>query len=336
MRIGLVCPYDLTARGGVQAQVMGLAARFEHLGHRVDVVGPGTEGLSRVRRFRLNRSVAPVALGRGSARTARRRLAGCDVVHVHEPFVPAISWGALGCGSPLVATFHAAVPPAVAALYRSLAPIGRRRLGGAVLTAVSATAARGPRLLGLEATIIPNGVVVPPEVSGQAARSGVVFVGRDEPRKGLGVLLAAWERVQPAVPEATLTVVGAVRNPIPGVRFLTGVDDEEKARILGDSAILCAPNLGGESFGIIVAEGMAAGCAVVCSDLPAFVDVGGEGVALTPVGDAEALARALITLLGDKQGRVDLARRGRAHAARYSLDDVASAYLETYRRATGD
>ncbi len=337
MRIGLVCPYDMGAPGGVQAQVRGLAAALIGLGHDVKVVAPGVveEDLGRVRRIRANRSVAPIALGPGIGRKVKERLAHCDIVHVHEPLMPSVSLSALRSGRPTVATFHAAPAGGVRLLYKALGPVARRRLDHAVSTAVSRTAAEAAGILGIESTIVPNGVFVPSAVKDQADRHGVLFIGRDEPRKGLSALLAAWPLVQKVSPDSELTIVGVEGTDGPNLRFLGNVDEATKQRLLASSAVLCAPNLGGESFGVVVAEGMAGGCAVVCSDLPAFADVGGDGVATFPVGNVPALALLLASLLSDGERRSALAGRARERVRCYAWATVTEDYLRAYERALG-
>lgn len=335
MRVGLVCPYDLGPPGGVQAQVEGLRTHLVEAGHEVEMVAPGVADLDlgRTNRVRANRSVAPLALNPRAGGVVRRQLEHCDVVHVHEPLMPVVSWAALGSGKPTVATFHADPPPLIRRLYRAMAPIGRSRLRSASVTAVSEVAAAGPRLLGIEPTIIPNGVAVPSRVKDHQDRRGVLFIGRDEPRKGLPVLLEAWDRARARSPDSDLSLIGVTGVDRPGVRFLGRVDDREKSRLLGLAAVLVAPNLGGESFGIVVAEGMAAGCAVLCSDLPAFRDVGGDGARYFATGDSQELAQRLTGLLTDQAARREVALAGRRRARVFAWEEVVSAYLSVYRRA---
>ena len=117
--------------------------------------------------------------------------------------------------------------------------------------------------------------------------------------------------------------------------FLGRVDEEDKLRELGEAAVLCAPNLGGESFGLVVAEGLAAGCAVVASDLPAFRHVAGEAARLVPPGDAAALSRALTEVLSDEGEVARLAGMGRHQVARFDRAAVLEGYLEAYRGRSG-
>jgi phosphatidylinositol alpha-mannosyltransferase len=157
----------------------------------------------------------------------------------------------------------------------------------------------------------------------------IAFLGRDEPRKGLDVLLTAWPRVRSTVRGASLTVMGSERG-IGDARWLGRVDDDTKARVLSSSALFVAPQLGGESFGIVLLEAMAAGAAVIASNLDSFVDVADGAARFFPVGNGHALADALIELLGDQAERDRLAGAGREVAARYDWDRVGAAYRSLY------
>lgn len=321
MKIGLVSPYSLDAPGGVQAQVLGLSEVLARRGHEPTVVGP-----SRVVRVRANGSLAPIGLGRvGDA------LDEADVVHVHEPMLP---FGLAAIGDrPTVATFHADPPGWATSTIRAAAPVIRSKLSSAVLTAVSEIAAAPWRSAGLTPVIIPNGVAAPmprPEVERVARR--VVFVGRDDPRKGLGRLLAAWPDVRTKVPDAELVVVGASAKG-PGVVGLGRVDEAEKWQQLASASIACAPNTGGESFGIVLVEAMASGCALICSDIPAFRSTAGEAAAF--VGLEDDLGAALAALLDDEPAQRALATAGTKEARRFAWETVADQYLAMYVRALG-
>jgi phosphatidylinositol alpha-mannosyltransferase len=341
VRIALVCPYDLAQPGGVQQQVIELADRLVDLGHDAWAVGPGTgEGWQSVGPsvgVRANSSRAPIAPAPRVIRRVRRVIAGADVVHVHEPLMPMTSLAALSAGFPTVATFHAAAPAWVRSIYRLAGPVVGRWLRRTEITAVSPVAAAAiPAGWGLP-TIIPNGIDVGAFHRDAVSRlpHRVAFLGRDEPRKGLDVLLEAWPSVRAAVPDAELEVLGAARSSsIPGVSFRGRVGEPAKHQALASAAVFSAPNLGGESFGIVVAEGMAAGCAVVASDLPAFRAVAGDGADYVAVGDPGALANAIVGLLRDERRRAALAALGRDRSAQFDWASVTQAYLAVYRRAT--
>lgn len=338
MKIAVVCPYDLGRWGGVQQVAIELVDRLQSSDHEAWLVGPGSRPGARsvgsTVGIRANASVAPIALGRAVGSSVRRAIADADVVHIHEPLMPAVSLAALKSDLPRVLTFHADAPAWVSRLYRML-PAGRaRQIRGSVVTAVSPVAASVlPRSFG-PVEIIPNGIQVDAFAGGERLPFQVTFLGRDEPRKGLGVLLEAWPQIRARVPEAELVVMGGVRDDAPaGVRFMGRVDEETKRAVLASSVIHVAPNTGGESFGIVVAEAMAAGAAVVASDIPAFRAVlGGAGVQV-PVGDTESLANAVASLLADPQAasRIGLSGQQRAHQFDWSV--VVDRYVAAYRRA---
>ena len=269
----------------------------------------------------------PVALGPGVPGRVRRAIDGADLVHVHEPLMPLVSWSALAATVPIVGTFHADPSDLIRRSYRVAGPVLgiRRRL--AAVTAVSQVAAAAVEPLFDEITVIPNAVEegTIPDVDKVATR--VAFVGRDDARKGLDVLLEAWPGVVAAVPGAELVVIGADRADRPGVRFLGRIPDADKMGALASATVFCAPNLGGESFGITLVEAMAAGCRVVASDLPGFREVLAGLGDLVPAGDPEALAGALVRALA---GPFD-PEPWRHRAAEFDWSVVLPRYLEVYR-----
>ncbi|MFQ5524252.1 MAG: glycosyltransferase family 4 protein [Acidimicrobiia bacterium] len=340
MRIGLVCPYDLSRPGGVQAQVLGLYRILAEGEEAPVVVGPGLpaglEGidLGSTVSIPVNGSRAPISLRPGVIPELKEWSATLDLLHVHEPLVPAVSLAAVRAGPPVVATFHAAPGPVVGGLYRLLGSGLRTFLGPStrVVTAVSPSAA-APLPDDLEVRLVPNGIDVDAFTLDLPRRSTrVAFLGRDEPRKGLDVLLEAWPRVVEEVPDAELVVMGCRRN-VEGVEWMGPVGDGTKAEVLASSAVYVAPNLGGESFGVTLVEAMAAGAAVVASDLTAFRGVAGEAAVFFPPGDHDALARLVSDLLKDATARNQLASRGRARATRYDWRVVAAEYRRAYAEA---
>lgn len=346
MKIGVVCPYDLLAPGGVQQLAIELVRELGRGGDEALLVGVGkaadqgrgrdenTVMAGRPLPVRANDSVVPLTLSPLAWGRVREALAGVDVVHVHEPLVPLVGWAGMSVDRPMVATFHADPPSWVPRLYR-LAPLVGRRLRKAEITAVSETAAEAlPHRWGPVA-VIPNAIDVgsyAPPVGRVGHR--VCFLGRDEPRKGLDILLEAWTEVRRRVPSAELKVMGADRaGVIPGVEFLGRVSGGEKGRVLASSLVYVAPNTGGESFGMVIAEAMAAGCAVVCSDLSAFRAVAGDHARFVPVGDAGALAEQVVSLLVDPAAAAALGEKAREQVQQFDWSVVAGRYREAYRRA---
>lgn len=336
MRIAVVCPYDVAAPGGVQQICIELVERLQSSGEGAELIGPGESALGgRIRRMSANRSTVPISLDPRMGRKVRQALDGFDIVHIHEPFIPMVGWAALAAGAATVVTFHADPARWTKALYRFGAAVGRRALRGAELTAVSPVALAALPASWRPIELIPNAIdVAAYDVAVDRDPNRVVFLGRDDPRKGLDVLLEAWPSVRGHHPDAELVVVGARRSdPVEGVEFLGRVDEADKRKALASAGIHVAPNRGGESFGIVVAEGMAAGCAVVASDLPAFSHVLGADGLLVPAGDTSVLAREIVGLLSDPTRSTALGDRARRSAARFDWSEVVGRYRMAYESA---
>lgn len=360
MRIGIVCPYSLDVAGGVQRHVLDLAAALRTLGHTVEVLAPTTgtapefvTPAGRAVGVPYNGSVARVAFGPLTRHRTRRWLAAhdFDVLHVHEPTTPSVSALALlDARGPVVATFHTSTERSRA--LAAFGPVARPLLERVTARiAVSATARRVQvEHLGGDATEIPNGVDLARFAHGPALdlppAVRVGYVGRfDEPRKGMPVLLAALRRVVADRPDVRLLVVGRGdgdrlrRAAGPGlagrIDLLGPVDEATKAAALRSVAVFCAPHRGGESFGMVLTEAMAAGAPVLAADLESFRAVldDGRAGALFPPGDDAALAAALTRLLDDGAARARLAAAGRDRARRYDWPVVASDVLRVYRAA---
>ena len=369
MRIGLVCPYSWDIPGGVQAHVRDLAEKLLELGHHVSVLAPGDEdtpglppyvvaaGKAAVR-IPYNGSVARLQFGLVAAARVRRWLrdGNFDVVHVHEPAPPSLSL--LTCmihDGPIVATFHSSVVRSrfLSAFDTVLQPFLEKITGK---IAVSPAARKViVEHLGGDAVVIPNGVAVAhfadaeplpgyPRPEPDAATIG--FIGRyDEPRKGMDVLVAALELLVPRHPGLRLLVAGRgdadeFDEQLPDalrahVELLGQVSDADKARMLRSVDVYCAPNTGGESFGVILLEAMAARTPVVASDLDAFrrVLAGGEAGRLFPTGDSAALAAALTEVLDDADLRRRLVEAGEQAVAPFDWSVIVADVLRVYELA---
>jgi phosphatidyl-myo-inositol alpha-mannosyltransferase len=362
LRVGIVCPYSLDVPGGVQAHVMGLARTLQALGHTVRVLAPASEdtplppfvtSAGRALGVPYNGSVARISFGPRSYARARRWLARnrFDVLHLHEPTAMSLSALALmAAEGPIVATFHTATERSrvLSAFGGMLRPLMEK------VTARIAVSPLARRVqvehLGGDAVEIPNGVDVAafagaPLLPGHPRPGTVGFLGRfDEPRKGMPVLLEAVRLLAPTRPDLRLVVVGqgdatALRRaagPVADRLDLLGpVDDATKASALRSVRVFCAPNLRGESFGMVLTEAMAAGAPVLASDLDAFRAVLGRTGAgeLFPVGDPVALAGALAGLLDDPARRAALGAAAAARAADFGWPAVAAAVVRVYRAA---
>ena len=341
MRVALVSPYDLGLPGGVQDQVVQLSHWLEDLGHESIVVGPGDSGpegailIGSTRSIRANRASTPIALNPAVSRRLKQAIENADVVHIHEPLMPFVSAAATAIDThPTVGTFHADPPTWARFGYRVGSSVWSRLIGRIDVVTTVSNVSESAIAPFVDARVIPNGIDIARYGGGEKARNRVVFLGRDDERKGLQVLLDAWPSVLETVPDAELVVIGASRDDrIPGVTYLGRVDGEDKRAELATAEIFCAPNLGGESFGIVVAEGMASECAVVASAIPAFIDVLGDSGVLTPPGDVNSLAEALASLLTN----ADLMRERQASAlaavGRFDGKSVARQYVNAYEDA---
>lgn len=358
MRIGMVCPYSFDKPGGVQSHVLDLSAELIRRGHQVRVLGPASShaelpdyvtrgGLAVPVRY--NGSVARLSVGPQVRRIARDFIAdgAFDVLHVHEPNSPSYSLAAVRLADgPIVATYHASATSSYA--LKAALPVLRvnlEKIRGGI--AVSELARRWQvEQIGTDPVVIPNGVATARfaaarRLPNHSSDVEIVFLGRcDEPRKGLDILLAAVRQLDRRV---RVTVVGDGRaRELPGVEFTGRVTETQKEHILGRADIYVAPNTGGESFGIVLVEAMAAGCAVVASDLEAFAavcDASADQPAgvLFPAGDADALACALRTLVDDPPARNRIIDAGISRAQEYDWSAVAGEVMAVYETvATGE
>ena len=360
MKIGLVCPYDWNAPGGVQVHVRDQALEFLRLGHDVHVLAPADSEVGHpawftsggpARPVSYNGSVARLAFGLGPARRARDWISEheFDVLHVHEPLAPSLSglavWAATG---PIVGTFHSSMERSrMLAAGNALARTVLEKLRGRI--AVSEMARRTfVEHVGGEFVVIPNGIDVDAfagdsTLPGRPRPHSILFLGRlNEPRKGLQVLFAALPAVVAAVPDVTMLVAGpgdpeaALEGLDPTlhdrVEFLGYFATEDKPAILRSASVYVAPNTGGESFGIILTEAMAAGAPIVASDLEAFRAVLGDhgAGALFRNEDANDLARQLVRVLTEPAFAASLVARGRERVLTYDWSRVSRQVLDVY------
>ena len=364
MKVGMVCPYSWDMPGGVQVHIRDLAEELMRRGHSVSVlaaadddtpVPPYVVSAGRAVPIHYNGSVARLTFGPLSASRVRRWLADgrFDVIHVHEPASPSLGLLAVWWADmPVVATFHQATP-------RSRAMSAAFGILQSAIEKISARIAVSEEArtvvvqhLGGDPVVIPNGLYVdrftgvPPRPDWRGQGGTLSFLGRlDEPRKGLPVLLDAWPTIHRERPGTRLLVAGRgdveeIRRGIPpdcrdDVTFLGGVSDGDKVAMFASSDLYIAPHTGGESFGIVLAEAMAAGTPVLASELVAFRAVLDEGRlgALVPVGDADALAKSALEMLADPARLDQLRDAAREAVRRYDWSTVADEVLAVYEMA---
>ncbi len=365
IKIALVSPYDHAFRGGVTDHINNLASQFRAWGNTVRVIAPCSDPeaatdpdfipMGRSVALPAGGSIARVSLSvwlRPRIKELLRREA-FDVVHLHEPFAGFTTFCVLTESKSIdavkVGTFHSNNGTR---LYKTgVGRLARRyceRLDGRI--AVSDAARRfATRNLHGRYEVIPNGIDVDDFTNAvpfphlQDGMINLLFVGRIEKKKGLKYLLGAYSMLKWDWPNLRLIVVGpgkpdddsyrimSERN-LQDVVFAGNVSDEDKARYFKTADIFCSPTTGRESFGIVLAEAMAAGTPIVASDVDGYSSVienGREGILVPPRSDVE-IARAVSTLLRDPELRARMAANGRRRVERFRWQRVAAQVGDYY------
>jgi phosphatidyl-myo-inositol alpha-mannosyltransferase len=324
---------------GAKPQSVNARGHFVSLGPTVGLKANGAVSNLSITTFGLSTMLSELRTG------------GYDVVHIHEPVAPLIGWVAADrTRLPLVGTFHAysdrPLPNGIANLLGARRVLGRLHVRIAVSEAAAWTARHW---FGGEYRIIPNGVHIGPRPALHARprqrcdRLRILFVGQPVKRKGLPVLLRAFDLLEGRIP-IDLVMVGPSPDELspalrrhPCVHALGKVDDDTKRRELEQADALCAPSLGGESFGMVLTEAFAAGTPAVASDIVGYRDVVHDGVngVLVPPADANALADALCSLWARPGQLASMGRAAAAEAERFAWPAVADNVFDAYRDAIG-
>jgi len=359
LKIGIVCPYSWDTPGGVQNHIRDLSEFLIASGHDVSVLAPALDetklpdyvvNAGKPISIPYNGAVARVLFGPVAFARVRQWISqgDFDLLHLHEPAIPSISllacWAADG---PMVGTFHAAAKrqKIIFAIGPILEP-AIEKLSARIAVSEAARLTLTDHL-DTDAVIIPNGIYADRYADGkpQVKWSGntIGFIGRfEEPRKGLSVLVDALPVISRFAPDVKVFVAGpgnpeeVIESIDPQLRqrfeFLGKISETEKADFMSSVAVYVAPNTGGESFGIILAEALAGGACVIASDIPAFDDLLGQGEfgALFESESSTALAKVVIDLLRDEKKRKDLSTRGKERAAMFDWTVVAQQIFSVY------
>jgi phosphatidylinositol alpha-mannosyltransferase len=363
VRIALISPYDWCVKGGVNNHVEQLAAYYRRWGHDVTIFAPASWPDAVAGECYVFGRPSTLPVGGSKARVSfswmspkARKLLGehdFDVMHAHEPLTPLVPYHLFRYSrAAKVGTFHAASESKLH-FYQVTMPLTKlnyEKLDEMIAVSPAARAHIDRFYPGGDYTIIPNGI----EYAHFATRSeplpefmdgkkNILFVGRPDKRKGLPYLLKAYLRIKSQEPDTRLIVVGAgdfshyegIMRQIPDVVFRENVPYPDLPRYHHSAHVYCCPNTGNESFGLVLAEAMAAGLPVVASDIAAFsaiVSDGEDGLLVTPRNDAE-LARTILRILRNETLARDLGAKATSRALEYSWDTVARRVFERYEVA---
>jgi phosphatidylinositol alpha-mannosyltransferase len=361
MRLAIVAPYDLSAAGGINNQIRSQAAALRQLGHDVRIFGPasapltdGETALGGTLNVTLGGTESGLGVDPRAFGPVRRMLRErFDVIHVHEPLTPLVPWLVLlQSRAPLVGTFHV-YRERGHAIYATFAPLLRplaRRLRARIAVSSAAERTVAAHIPG-DYEIVPNGIDVerfrtprPRPACFAPNRRHVFYVGRMEPRKGVDVLVRAMAEVARTRPDTTLILAGdgvdrpaleaLAREAGAPAHFVGRVSDEDLPAYIQASEVVCSPAIGGESFGIVLLEAMAAGTPIVASRIDGYEALVGplDCARLAPPGDAAAFAHEIGRLLDSDVLRRQLSERGAAAALDFDARAIAQRLVTVYRR----
>jgi phosphatidylinositol alpha-mannosyltransferase len=358
VHVAIISPYSLSKPGGVQDHCRELAKALFSKGHGVTLFGPelrgeqegldgiGTVSLGRAINVPANGSIAPLGIDPTALVRFDLTLDAADVVHVHEPFLPVglMALARRPRNTGVVGTFHAAAERFLP--YAIAAPLLRRASRRLDATTAASPEARKlvRRYVNVDPVVVPNGVdaeafaKADPDTFAKDLGRVVLFVGRPEQRKGFETVLRAFGAIAAARSDVHLVWIPGTENDIPPdvprerIHALGPVSHERKLALHAAADVVCCASTGGESFGIVVLEGLAGGSAVLASDIPGYRYAGGAAPLYVDPGNVNAWIDALALVLDDVRERSELAARGPDRAALFDWTLVAEQTLAVYER----
>lgn len=358
MRILLVSPYAWDIPGGVNNHIANLSRKLCDFGNDVVIASPFSseknEGeavcIGRSVAVKANDSIGNICLNISCIKKLDRLLSdGFDIVHVHEPYVPLVSLTVINkCECPLIVTHHAHREGGLF-LYKAFSPLIKRIQKRITCRIAVSPAARETAYMAVPENyiIIPNGVDTgffhPCERKDLFEKPfTILFVGRPEPRKGLEIMIRAFDKVCEISDDIDLVVIGSEKKDSAlesnydfRIKWVGKCTGEELANQYRKATVYCSPALGGESFGITLAEAMASGTPIIASDISGYrwtTDNGKAGVLVEP-GDVNGMAEALVGLVNDHMKRQHLSLNGLQRAKDFSWDSVADRIQGVYMKA---
>ena len=372
MKIALVSPYDWAVPGGVNRHVFNLSQHFLRRGHDVTVVAPASKRSSEEPPYLhvighssiglpVSGSVANISMSYNLSSRVKKLLAReqFDIVHIHEPFAPLLPFQFVRFSQATnIATFHAARDSGsrVYAYTQFILQQWWHRIHGRIAHSQAALDLIG-KYFDDDFRIIPSGIdyarfaaETPPIPNLMDNKCNIVFVGRQEQRKGLPYLIEAFAKLKAEMPETRLIIVGPdggirpaceryiEQHNVEDVVFTDYVAEEDLPRYYRSGDVFCAPNTGHESLGLILLEAMASGVPIVASRIPGFAAVvkDGEQGLLVPPRDSEALCAALKRMLSDAGMREAMGRLAALHARSWSWDEVSAKVLAFYEETAAN
>ncbi|HEM56540.1 MAG TPA: glycosyltransferase family 1 protein [Thermodesulfobium narugense] len=358
MKVALVSPYSFSFKGGVNTHLFFLQKFFDKYNIETRIIAPAEPGkplaynidhsrfhtVGRSFSFMTNGSIARLAPTPGALGKILLLKENFDIWHIHEPFAPGPSlFSIFTINKPIVGTFHAYSD--IPFPFEWFKPISKKfseRIN--VKIAVSEASMHfAEQYINGDFKIIPNGVNIdifaPSEKFQQPT---ILFVGRLEKRKGLDVLLRAWNKIFKKFPDAQLRIAGYSTEKrinkfqdLDGIKFLGELSEEDLAREYSKAWIFCSPALGGESFGMTILEALSCGTAVVASNITGFRSLlknGQYGLLVEP-NDPNDLAQKICYLIKNKDARTELEKKARPYAINFSWEKITLSLIDNYKEA---